>query len=51
MFYDIPRVGNIIAACQLNFLGKTMRGPPSHPAQQMMTACCDNARRLFVIFV
>ena len=42
MFYDIPRVGNMIAARQLDFLGKTMRGPHDCPAQQMMTACCDN---------
>ena len=42
MFYDIPRVGNMIAARQLNFLGKTMRGPPDRPAQQMITVCCDN---------
>ena len=44
MFYDIPRVGNMIAARQLDFLGKTMRGPHDCPAQQMMTACCDNIR-------
>ncbi len=46
MFYDIPRVGNMIAACQLDFLGKTMRGPPDRPAQQMMTACCNNVCRV-----
>ena len=44
MFYDIPRVGNMIAAHQLDFLGKTMRGPHDHPAKQMMTACCNNVR-------
>ena len=46
MFYDIPRIGNMIAARQLDFLGKTMRGPHDCPAQQMMTACCDNVRRV-----
>ena len=46
MFYDIPRVCNMIAARQLDFLGKTMRGPSDRPAQQMMTACCDNVRRV-----
>ena len=46
MFYDIPRVGNMIAARQLDFLGKTMRGPHDRPAQQMMTAWCDNVRRV-----
>ncbi len=33
MFNDIPRVGNMIAAHQLNFLGKTIRGPHNRPAQ------------------
>ena len=42
MFYGIARVGNMIAACQLDFLWKTMRSPHNRPAQQMMTACCDN---------
>jgi hypothetical protein len=42
MFYDIPRVSNMIAARQLDFIGKTMRGPFDRPAQQMLTECCDN---------
>ncbi len=47
MFYDIPRVGNMIAARQLDFLGKTMRrGPLNWPAQQMITAFCNNVRRV-----
>jgi hypothetical protein len=46
MFYDIPCIGNMIAARQLALLGKTMRGPPDRPVQQMMTACCDNVRRV-----
>ncbi len=46
MFYDIPCVGNMIAARQLNFLGKTVCGPHDRPAQQMLTACCDNVCRV-----
>ncbi len=46
MFYDIPCVGNMIAASQLDFLGKTVRGLHDHPAQQMLTACCDNVCRV-----
>jgi hypothetical protein len=42
MFYDIPHVGNMIAAQQLDFLWKTVRGPHDCPAQQMLTVCCDN---------
>ena len=44
MFYDIPRVRNMIAARQLNFIGKVIRGPSHRPAQKMITACCDNTR-------
>ena len=41
MFYDYFFVKNMIAVYQLDFLGKTIRGPHSHPAQQMITACCN----------
>ena len=34
----------MIAARQLNFIGKVMRGPTHRPAQKMITACCDNRR-------
>jgi hypothetical protein len=46
MFYGIPRVGNMIAAHQLDFLGKTIRGPHDCPAQQMLTACCNNVHQV-----
>ena len=46
MFYDIPRVCNMIAARQLDFIGKVVRGPYDRPAQQMLTACCDQVRRV-----
>jgi hypothetical protein len=39
-------VGNMIATQQLDFLGKTVCGPHDHPAQQMLTACCDNVRQV-----
>jgi hypothetical protein len=42
MFYNIPCVSNMIAVRQLDILGKTMQGPHDRPAQQMLTACCDN---------
>jgi hypothetical protein len=44
MFYNIPRVSNMIAACQLHFIGKTIRGPFDRPAQQMLTACCNHVQ-------
>ena len=44
MFYDIPRIGNMIAARQMDFIGKIVRASPDRPAQQMLTACCDNIR-------
>ena len=33
MFYNIPRVSNMIAAHQLDFIGKTVHGPSNRPAQ------------------
>ncbi len=41
MFFNIPCVGNMIPAYQLDLLGKTVRRPSARPAQQMLTACCD----------
>ena len=43
-FYDIPRVRNMIAARQMRFIGKVVRGPWSRPAKRMLTACCANIR-------
>jgi hypothetical protein len=44
MFYDIPRTRNMIAARQMKFIGKVVRGPPDRPAQHMLPACCDNTQ-------
>jgi hypothetical protein len=44
MFYDIPRVRNMIAARQMDFIGKVSRGDWSQPAKRMITACCTNKR-------
>ena len=44
MFYNIPRVSNMIAVRQMDFIGKIIRAPSDPPAQQMLTACCDNIR-------
>lgn len=46
MFYGIPHVDNMIAAHQLDFLGKTARGQHYRPAQQMPTSCCDIVRQI-----
>ena len=45
MFYDIPCVNNMIAARQLGFLGKVVRGPHDAPARRMLTACCQHKRK------
>jgi hypothetical protein len=45
MFYDIPCVINMIAARQLGFLGKVVRGPHDSPACRMLTACCQHKRK------
>ncbi len=41
MFYNIPRICNMIAAHQSDFIGKTVCRPSDRPAQQMLTACCN----------
>ncbi len=45
MFCSIPCVQNMIAARQVNFIGKMIRGPPDCPSRNMITACCDHKRR------
>jgi len=44
MFYSIPCVRNMIAARQMDFVGKMIRGPPDRPSHNMITACCDHKR-------
>jgi hypothetical protein len=33
---------NMIAARQLGFIGKVVRGPINRPARRMLTACCQH---------
>ena len=46
MFYSIPCVRNMIAARQMDFVGKMIRGPPDRPSRNMIMACCDHKRRV-----
>ncbi len=46
MFYSIPCVRNMIAARQMDFIEKMMRGPPDRPSLNMITACCDHKRQV-----
>jgi hypothetical protein len=46
MFYAIPCVRNMIAARQMDFVGKMIRGPPDCPSRNMITACCNHKRRV-----
>ena len=46
MFYSIPCMQNMIAACQADFISKMIRGPPDRPSRNMITACCDHKRRV-----
>ena len=39
MFYNIPTIQNMIAAQQLSFLGKVVRGPHDAPPHRILTAC------------
>jgi hypothetical protein len=45
MFYDIPCVINMIAARQLGFLGKVVRGPHDSSAHRVLTACCQHKHK------
>ena len=42
MFYSIPCAWNMIAARQMDFIGKMIRGPSDRPSRNMITACCDH---------
>ena len=42
MFYSIRCIKNMIAARQMDFVGKMVRGPPDCPSSNMITACCDH---------
>ena len=46
MFFSIPCVRNMIAARQMDLIGKMIRGPPDRPSRNMITACCDHKRRV-----
>jgi hypothetical protein len=46
MFYSIPCVRKMIAAWQMDFVGKMIRGLPDGPSRSMMTACCDHKRHV-----
>jgi len=46
MFYSIPCERNMIAAKQMDFVGKMIRGPPDRPSRNMITACCDHKSRV-----
>ena len=46
MFYSILCVRNMIAARQMDFIGKMICGPPDRPSRKMITACCDHKQRV-----
>ena len=46
LFYSIPCVRHMIAARQMDFVGKMIPGPPDRPSRSMITACCDHKRRV-----
>ena len=46
MFCDISHVSNMIATCQLDFIGNTVRGPFDRPAQQLLPACCGHTQQV-----
>jgi len=45
-FYTMPCVRNMIAARQLDYIGKLIRGPHDQPARRMITSCCNETWRV-----
>jgi len=45
-FFAMPCVKNMIAARQLDYSGKLIRGPHDQPARRMITSCCNETRRV-----
>ena len=45
MFYSIPFVRNMIAAQQMDFVGKMIQSPLDRPSRNMITACCNHKRQ------
>jgi hypothetical protein len=46
IFYVIPDVEHMIAARQLDFMGKAIQGPHDRPSRCMITACCNHQRQV-----
>jgi hypothetical protein len=46
MFYSIPCIRKMIAAWQMDFFGKMIRGLPDCPSHNMITACCNHKRQV-----
>jgi hypothetical protein len=44
MFYIIPCIHNMIAACQMDFIRNGVCAPHDRPAIHMLSMCCDNTR-------
>jgi hypothetical protein len=42
LFYSIPCIRKMIAARQMDFVGKMIGGLPDCPSRNMITACCDH---------
>ena len=45
-FFAMPCVKNMIAARQLDYIGKLIRGPHDQPARRMITSCCNETRQV-----
>ena len=44
--FAMPCVKNMIAARQLDYSGKLIRGPHDQPARRMITSCCNETQRV-----
>ncbi len=46
IFYNIPDVEHMIAAWQLDFIGKAIRGPHDQPLRCMIKVCCNHHQQV-----
>ncbi len=46
VFNFIPCIRKMIAAQQMNFVEKMIKGPPDCPSRNMIIACCDHKRQV-----
>jgi hypothetical protein len=50
-FYAMPCVKNMIAARQLDYIGKLIQGPHDQPARRMIMSCCNKTGQVGSLWI